>query len=275
MKTGKAAQEKALQDKEEKQQKVATKLMLAQEGGMKATAQAENIALEREAKKALAEAARQAENKKIAMQEANVKLANWDTQSRFCEANKFRRRRTCACDDTTPARPEGSCKDAVTAEELAALGETLVGSLKCDDYATKETCVQPCIWEETGTPNGRRLLDTAQLGWGKHRSERALPRAKNSMTWTQKQSYRNAVSAPRPASLIEVDESAPPPPPYSLEDNVRDEKKLNNWERRRYVRRRYVTPTAADRRRRFAFPAPPPKPKVPSAVCPCKTSGRL
>jgi len=53
-------------------------------------------------------------------------------------------------------------------------------------------------------------------------------------------------------------------------DEVRGKKEAN-YERRRYVRRRYVKPTAADRRRRYAFPAPPPPARVPGKVCPCCT----
>merc|ERR1719502_1646042 len=41
------------------------------------------------------------------------------------------------------------------------------------------------------------------------------------------------------------------------------------WERRRYVRRRYVAPSSVDRRRRLNFPAPPPPARIPGAVCPC------
>lgn len=61
----------------------------------------------------------------------------------------------------------------------------------------------------------------------------------------------------------------PTPPPYSEAQQKIDSKKMQNWERRRYVRRRNVPPTAADRRRRYKFPTPPPPARLPGAVCPC------
>jgi len=48
-------------------------------------------------------------------------------------------------------------------------------------------------------------------------------------------------------------------------------KKLLNWERRRYVRRRFVEPSSADRRRRYIYPSPPPPPRIPGEICPCCT----
>lgn len=62
---------------------------------------------------------------------------------------------------------------------------------------------------------------------------------------------------------------APGPAVMSEAEHEVNQKKMDNWERRRYVRRRAVTPSPSDRRRRFAFPAPAPPVRVPSAICPC------
>jgi len=48
----------------------------------------------------------------------------------------------------------------------------------------------------------------------------------------------------------------------------------SNWERRRYVRRRYVEPSATDRRRRLEFPAPLDGTRLPGRVCPCCPQGQ-
>ena len=75
---------------------------------------AESLAIESSSKASLATASRLAENAQVAMQEANTKAADADTQARFCEGNKFRRRRTCACDDTVPPE-KGTCAKSASA----------------------------------------------------------------------------------------------------------------------------------------------------------------
>jgi len=181
-----AEQEKQDQADQEKQTKVNKQNALAQEASTKNAAIAENLANEKQKKTDTAEAERHAHNAEAKMQEANSKAANADTQSRHCEGEMYRRRRTCACDDQ------------------AGVGQVLAAG-------------------------GRRLL-SEDLDYGKS----------------------NGVAATITPDAAEI-----------------AAKKLSNWERRRYVRRRYVAPTAADRRRRAEFPAPPPPARLPGAVCPC------
>lgn len=50
------------------------------------------------------------------------------------------------------------------------------------------------------------------------------------------------------------------------------QKTEDNWDRRRYIRRRYVTPSPNDRRRRYEFATADEPARIPAKVCPCPPS---
>jgi hypothetical protein len=216
----KAAQEKLEAQQREKQIKKDNKAQIAAESQTKQQAIATNLANEKQKKQELGEAERKAHNAEEKMQEANSKAADAAVQSRHCEGEMYRRRRTCACDDI-------------------------------------------------GGAGGRRLLYVPNV----------VSAAASSVATTLGISTPTSPPTPPPTT------PAPTPPPtmaptlpvttggsqVSQADQEIAQKKMDNWERRRYVRRRYVKPSAADRRRRYAFPAPPPPARLPGAVCPCCT----
>jgi len=202
------------------------------EGSQKKLAQDQSLGVEKSAKKSLEEEVRQMKNKEEKVDEANNKLADADVQQRHCETSLVRRRRTCACDDVG----EVPMLDVPALVPEGELGDASQTQAKAKDKFI--------------------FLAAAAVGAaeGMHKSHERKKKAAEEL--------KNK----------EQDEKEKEKKWFANSGNERQEKlarrRRDNWERRRYVRRRYVKPTANDRRRRYAFPEPP-KPRIPAAICPC------
>jgi len=257
--------EKLQADAMEKDTKKDNKNTMVAEGAIKAKAIAEHTAEEKKVKDTLAASQQRANNKQESMQEANNKAATADTQARHCEGELYRRRRTCACDDmgggeerdlmeargTSDATQSGWGRTSTKRERKVSAKR---GS---PDGRTETIRASPQRYARAEISTGRQLLgifdNIPLLGSGRRRTPHPTP-------------YPTRPPTPRPSPHPTPH---PTPPPYSAAEFAIDKKKMHNWERRRYVRRRYVKPSVVDRRRRYAFPTPPPPARLPGAVCPC------
>lgn len=237
----------------------------------------------------LDEAQRQVKNKQEKVEEQNVKAADADTQARRCDQTMIRRRRTCSCDDLKLAGQGG--------EEM--LGEGAFGGFKVPFLIPLDVSHNGTRTKRSRT--SRRLLTKARAktrakAQGHNYIAPVLTSALSALPLSTKfvknglKSVGKAVSGTRFAQALgfgddeigkkkEISRSK-----NTNEFNVKSERKEagmmpernakltrrrgDNWERRRFVRRRAEPQTAAMRRRRYAFPETP-QAHIPSSVCPC------